>query len=90
MTFYKDIESKRWLSSCDMTFYQNQLNFATFCASSGCGIYYGDHLLSNKIQKVAQSFFRFHVYYQTRKILNELGCSLRGDPAFNEVIMPLI
>ena len=21
MTFYKDIESKRWLSSCDMTFY---------------------------------------------------------------------
>ena len=67
-----------------MTFYQNQLNFATFRASSGCGISYGDHLLSNKIPKVAQSFLRFHVYYQTRKILNELGCPLRGDPAFNE------
>ena len=23
MTFHKYIESKRWLSSCDMTFYQN-------------------------------------------------------------------
>ena len=45
---------------------------------------YGDHLVSNKIPKVAQSFFRFHVYYQTRKILNELCCPLRGDPAIND------
>ena len=45
---------------------------------------YGDHLLSNKTPKVAQSFFRFHVYYQTRKILNELGCPLRSDPDFND------
>ena len=37
MTFCKDIESKRWLSSCDMAFYQNQLKFATFCASSDVG-----------------------------------------------------
>ena len=53
-------------------------------ASSGCEISFGDHLLSNKIPKVVQTFFRFHAYYETRKILNELDCPLRGDPAFNE------
>ena len=36
ITFYNDTDSARWLSSCDVTFYQNQLNFVTFCASYGC------------------------------------------------------
>ena len=29
------------------------------------------------------SVYRFHVSYQTRKILEELSCPIPGDPIFN-------
>ena len=68
-------------NSTPMKFYQNQLNFAIWCATTGCGISVRDHLLSSN--KMIQSFYLFHVYFQTRKILNQLRCALPTEPSWN-------
>ncbi len=80
LTFYNVELVNKWLNKCDMTFYQNQLNFAVWCATNGCGVS-TEHL--NSKEKLIASVYRFHVYYQTRKILEELSCPIPGDPIFN-------
>jgi len=71
----------KWLNKCDMTFYQNQLNFAVWCATSGCGVSV-EHICNTKTNLLS-SVFRFHVYYQTRKILEEMSCPIPGDKIFS-------
>ena len=83
LTFFNDSCIQKWLSSCDMSFYQNQLNFAVWCASSGCGVSVSEHLKSK--ENLLSSVFRFHIYYQTRKILEEMSCSIPGESIFNEM-----
>ncbi len=80
LTFYNVELVNKWLNKCDMTFYQNQLNFAVWCATNGCGVS-TEHL--NSKENLIASVYRFHVYYQTRKILEELSCPIPGDPIFN-------
>ena len=58
-----------------MRFWQNQLNFAVWCATTGCGVSYEDHL-SGDIPALAKSMFIFHGYYQIRRILFELKAPL--------------
>ena len=41
-----------------MRFWQNQLNFAVWCATTGCGVSYEDHL-SGDIPGFAKSMFMF-------------------------------
>src|SRR6185436_7344860 len=82
ITFFNTSLINKWLSGCDMTFYQNQLNFAVWCASSGCGVSYNDHL--NSRENLLSSVFKFHVYFQTRRILEEMSCPLPGESIFNE------
>jgi hypothetical protein len=53
-----------------LTFYQNQFNMAVWFASTGGGISIADHL-KYKILLI-RSIFRFHTYYQIRKILKNL------------------
>ena len=50
-------------------FWQTQLDFAVWCSTSGCGISV-DHL--NSSLPMLRSVYRFHVYFQIRKILKEL------------------
>jgi len=69
----------KWLSKCDLAFYQNQLNFAVWCASSGCGVSI-EHLTDKNALRA--SVFRFHLYYQTRKLLQDMSCPIPGDPIF--------
>jgi hypothetical protein len=80
LSFFNDETIQKWLGSCDMSFYQNQLNFAVWCASSGCGVSSKDHL--NAKNNLLASVFRFHVYYQTRKILEEMSCPIPGESIF--------
>lgn len=80
LTFYNASLISKWLNKCDMSFYQNQLNFAVWCATSGCGVSY-EHLSSN--ENLIASVFKFHVYYQTRKILEEMSCPIPGDQIFD-------
>jgi len=82
---FKDLnEAKLWLQKSNLKYWQNQLNFAIYCATTGCGISWNDHLNKPSLPLIL-SLFRFHVYYQTRLILNELECPLPGDKSFNEL-----
>ena len=67
-----------WLSN-QMQFWQNQLNFAVFCATTGCGVS-KEHLRHK--DPTIRSVFRFHVYYQIRKILNEMQCPIPSEESF--------
>ncbi len=69
----------RWLDS-QMIFWQMQLNFAVWCATSGCGIS-KEHLKHR--DPVIRSIFRFHAYYQIRKILSEMRCPLPFENSWN-------
>ena len=61
----------------------NQLNFAIWCATSGCGVSKLDHLKYK--DPMIRSVFRFHAYYQIRRILSEMKCPLPTDQSWNPI-----
>ena len=66
--------ARKWLKGPDMSFWQQQLNFALWCATTGCGV--SREMLfpfSLNLSEQIRSFYEFHVYYTTRKILYEMG-----------------
>ena len=84
-------ESHRWLNPPDMKYWPQQLNFAVWCATTGCGI--SSKMLFEdsevKIPKQVRSFLWFHVYFTTRRVLHELGgiqssVALPSDSAFDQ------
>ena len=71
-------------NSHPMQFWQNQMNFAVWCATTGCGISVNDHL--GTTDPLMHSLYNFHVYYQVRWILDEIQAPLPQDQvwaAFN-------
>jgi len=80
LSFNNTAKIEKWRSRCDMTFYQNQLNFAVWCASAGCGVS-TQHL--NTSHNLLSSVFKFHIYYQVRKILQAMSCPIPGESIFN-------
>ena len=66
-----------------MQFWQNQLNFAVWCATVGCGVSAEDHLSASNV--FLKSFYRFHVYYQIRRILEELMVALPDEETWDAV-----
>ena len=68
-----------WLSS-QMQFWQNQLNFAVWCVTTGCGVS-KEHLRHK--DPMTRSVFRFHAYYQIRRILSEMSCPLPTEDSWN-------
>ena len=79
-------ESRRWLAGPNFEYYPQQLNFAFFCATTGCGvsrrILFEDKMREGKndltdseliLPPQVRSFFWFHVYFTVRRILFELG-----------------
>ena len=68
-------------------FYQNQLNFAVYCATTGCGVSYVNHI--NHPNTITKSVYNFHVYYQIRRILSELQIPLPYNKSFNHVNNPI-
>ena len=83
--------ARKWLAKPDMSFWPQQLNFALWCATMGCGVS-REMLFSNsslQLSDQVRTFYQFHVYYATRKILYEMGGiqsknALPDDPAFNQ------
>ena len=69
-----------WIAN-QMQFWQNQLNFAIWCATSGFGVSKLDHLKHK--DPMIRSVFRFHTYYQIRRILSEMKCPLPTDQSWN-------
>ena len=68
-----------WLSN-QMQFWQNQLNFAVWCATTGC-VVSKEHLRHK--DPMTRSVFRFHAYYQIRRILSEMSCPLPMEDSWN-------
>ena len=64
-----------------MGFWQNQVNFAVWCSTTGCGVSWRDHLDIDR--PLARSVFRFHTHYQVRRILDELQVPLPQDQAWD-------
>ena len=79
-------ESRRWLAGPNFEYWPQTLNFAFFCATTGCGvsrrILFEDKMRDRKndltdselkLPPQVRSFFWFHVYFTVRRILFELG-----------------
>ena len=79
-------ESRRWLACPNFEYWPQTLNFAFFCATTGCGvsrrILFEDKMRDGKndltdseliLPPQVRSFFWFHVYFTVRRILFELG-----------------
>ena len=64
-----------------MQFWQNQMNFAVWSATTGCGVSQQDHLAAD--DPLMRALYRFHVYYQIRRILNEIQALLLQDQAWS-------
>ena len=71
--YIKNSTFKKW---------DNQLKFAIYCATSGCGVSWQNHL--NHSNPLVRSIFRFHTYFQIRKILHQLQIPLPNTPEFNK------
>ena len=82
-------ESKTWLGGPKMKYWDQQLSFAVFCATQGCGI--SREIFDSGLSLTPQrrAFYQFHVYFTIRRILYQLGgiqniSALPGDPTFNQ------
>ena len=75
----------KWHTS-PKSFWQNKVNFAAWCATAGCGVSVKDHLASS--EPMIQSMYYFHVYYQMRRILEEMQVPLPQDPSFDAFDSP--
>ena len=83
---YTAAESRAWLSGPNMKYWPQQLNFAVFCATQGCGI--SREVLELNMPDQIKAFYKFHVYFTVRRILFQMGgiqsmSVLPGDPSFN-------
>ena len=82
--------ARKWLAKPDMSFWPQQLNFALWCATTGCGVSREMLFPSTlNLSEQIRTFYQFHVYYTTRKILYEMGGiqsknALPDDPAFKQ------
>ena len=85
------VYARKWIKVPDMGFWQQQLNFALWCATTGCGVS-REMLFPNSglnLSEQIRTFYQFHVYYTTRKILYEMGGiqsknALPDDAVFKE------
>ena len=83
------VEAKHWLAAPNMKYWPQQLNFAVFCATQGCGVSREIFDSGLDLTQQVRAFYRFHVYFTVRRILYQLGgiqsvSSLPGDPIFNQ------
>ena len=79
VTFKFGKQSRKWLNASDMNYWPQQLNFAVWCATSGCGI---SPFESLNYPKVVNSFIKFHIYFTIRRILYELTLPLPDEQPF--------
>ena len=79
ITFTSASQCRRWLGGSNFNYWPQQLNFAVWCATSGCGI-----SLSENYPPMIQRFLQFHTYFTIRRILYELEIPLPDDAIFKQ------
>jgi hypothetical protein len=72
---------KEYIKNSTMNNWENQFKFAIYCATSGCGVSWHDHIYHS--DSLVGSIFRFHVYFTIRKCLHQLKIPLPGNPDLN-------
>ena len=85
LTHHSGKESKTWLAGPNMKYWPQQLNFAVWCATTGCGISREIFAMPPNVR----AFYKFHIYFTVRRILYQMGgiqsmSALPGDPTFNQ------
>ena len=91
LTHHSGKESKTWLAGPNMKYWPQQLNFAVWCATTGCGIsrkLFEDSSAISLPPNV-RAFYKFHIYFTVRRILFQMGgiqsiSALPGDPTFDQ------
>ena len=73
-----------------MRYWPQQLNFAVWCATTGCGI--SREIFDNNyaMPENVRAFYKFHIYFTVRRILFQMGgiqsiSALPGDPTFDQI-----
>ena len=91
LTHHSGKESKTWLAGPNMRYWPQQLNFAVWCATTGCGISREifDDNSAIPLPPNVRAFYKFHIYFTIRRILFQMGgiqsiSALPGDPTFNQ------
>ena len=84
-----EAESKQWLGGPDMKNRSQQLNFAVFCVTQGCGICREIFDSGVNFPQQIRAFYIFQVYFTVRRVLYQLGgiqsmSALPGDPPFSQ------
>ena len=87
LTHTASAETKKWLRGPNMGYWPQQLNFAVFCATQGCGV--SREIFDGELLQQIKAFYQFHVYFTIRRVLFQLGgvqsmSALPGDPTFNQ------
>ena len=60
--------ARKWLKGPDMSFWQQQLNFALWCVTTGCGVSREMLFLSSlNLSEQIRTFYQFHVITQHEK-----------------------
>ena len=75
ITFKTAKYGRKWVAGPDLSCWPQQLNFALWCATTGCGISRDILFLTRYLNLSPQvrSFYLFHVYFTMRRILYEIG-----------------
>ena len=84
-------ESKTWLAGPNIKYWPQQLNFAVWCATTGCGISCEifDDNSAIPLPPQVRAFCKFHIYFTVRRILFQMGgiqsiSALPDDPTFDQ------
>ena len=84
-------ESKTWLAGPNMRYWPQQLSFAVWCATTGCGISRKifDDNSAIPLPPNVRAFYKFHIYFTVRRILFQMRgiqsiSALPGDPTFDQ------
>ena len=79
--FTSGAQGNAWLNGPNYKYWPQQLNFAIWCATCGCGISLTE---IDGYPKIIQGFLKFHVYFTVRRVLYELGVPLPDESAFSQ------
>ena len=91
LTHTASAESETWLGGPNMKYWPQQLNFAVFCATRGCGISREIFESGLSLTPQIRAFYQFHVYFTVRRVLYQLGGIqvLCRRPNFQSIKQPL-
>ena len=91
LTHTSSSEAKTWLRGPNVKYWPQQLNFAVFCATQGCGVSREIFESGLSITPQIRALYQFYVYFTVRRVLYQLGgiqsmSALPGDTTFNPFI----